>query len=118
MSRGPGSRQWHILQACTLASELHPDDRSRWWVDLRSMLVPGSPRSDWVSLQRAARRLAVTGGRYYGQRHIEYRSGRRGSFVRLKPSAEQEALSQRRERELQRRLAALRDLSLTRPRAS
>jgi hypothetical protein len=38
-----------------------------------------------VSLQRAARRLSITGGWYYKKREVEYQGGRRGLAVRLKP---------------------------------
>lgn len=103
MSRGVGSRQWAILQACVLESELYPTDSSQWWIDLRTLLTIGHSRSEWISLQRAARRLSVTGGWYYKRRELEYRGGRRGLVVRLKPPEQdrEKAL------ELHRRLAAL-----------
>jgi hypothetical protein len=102
-----------ILQACVIAAEVHSRDTSRWWIDLRSLLPPGSTRSDWASLQRAARRISITGGRYYTWRNIDYKGGRRGLFIRLRPTGEalsEEALVRAREREVSRRLAALRDL--------
>ena len=113
MSRGPGSKQWTILQACVIAAEVHARDTAHWWIELKSLIPPGSPRSEWASLQRAARRLAVTGGRYYTWRNVEYKGGRRGIYVRLKPTGvalEEEELARRRDREVRRRLAALRDL--------
>ncbi|MGE0056560.1 MAG: hypothetical protein AB7P33_12965 [Dehalococcoidia bacterium] len=113
MSRGPGSKQWMILQACVIAADVHARDTSRWWINLRSLLPAGSTRSDWASLQRAARRLSITGGRYYQWRNIDYKGGRKGIFIRLQPQGEalsEEQLIRAREREVQRRLAALRDL--------
>lgn len=101
------------MQACVIAADVYANDTARWWIDLKSLIPPGSPRSEWASLQRAARRLAITGGKYYRWRNIEYRGGRKGIYVRLKPTGEalvEEELIRRRERELQRRLAALRDL--------
>ena len=80
-----GSRQWMILQACVLESELSPNDSSQWWIDLKSLLTVGYSRSEWASLQRAAMRLSLTGGWYYKKRELEYRGGRRGLAVRLKP---------------------------------
>ncbi len=78
-------KQWEILQACVLESELYPNDSSYWWLDLGALLAVPHTRSEWVSLQRAARRLSETGGWYYKKREIEYRGGRRGLAVRLKP---------------------------------
>lgn len=117
MSRGPGSKQWMILQACVIAAEVHALDSSRWWINLQALLPPGSTRSDWASLQRAARRLSITGGRYYQWRNIEYRGGRRGIRIRLQPTAESQIEEERarsRDREVRRRLDALRDLGARR----
>jgi hypothetical protein len=113
MSRGPGTKQWSVLQACVVAAEVHEREPSRWWIDLKTLIPPGSPRSEWASLQRAARRLSITGGKYYRWRNIEYRGGRRGIYIRLKPTGEAlfaEEQARRREREVARRLAAIRDL--------
>jgi hypothetical protein len=102
-----------ILQACVIAAEVHSRDTGRWWINLRSLLPAASTRSDWASLQRAARRISITGGRYYEWRNIVYRGGRKGIFIRLRPTGDalsQEQLIRAREREVQRRLAALRDL--------
>lgn len=96
-------KQWAILQACVLESELYPNDSAYWWIDLTTFLTVGHTRSDWISLQRAARRLSETGGWYYKHRELEYRGGRRGLAIRLKPPLPD--LDQA--REVHRRLAAL-----------
>ena len=103
VSRGLGSRQWAILQACVVESELYPTDSSHWWIDLTTLLTVAHSRSEWVSLQRAARRLSVTGGWYYKKRELEYRGGRRGLAVRLKPPEQDRAHAL----DLHRRLAGL-----------
>ena len=86
-----------------MESELYPTDSAYWWIDLKTLLMVGYTRSDWVSLQRAARRLSETGGFYYKHREVEYRGSKRGISVRLKPPKPDRAKAL----EVHRRLAGM-----------